>query len=92
MTLLEPSVHCLFPRVGKAMQALQALMFRRAQWQSIKTGPPADVQVIPPRSFLLLHDADWRTHVRTRLRAPSTLAHSRGRGAASVSGSLELEH
>ncbi|MDI1314442.1 hypothetical protein [Prosthecobacter sp.] len=47
MTLLERAIHRLFPRVGKAMRVLQTLMFRRAQWQSIKTGLPMDAQGHP---------------------------------------------
>jgi hypothetical protein len=47
MTLLERAIHRLLPRAGKAMRVLQTLLFRRAQWQSIKTGLPVDVQGRP---------------------------------------------
>ncbi len=44
MTLLERAIHRFLPRIGKAMRVMQTLMFRRALWQSILTGLPADAK------------------------------------------------
>lgn len=42
MRLCERAIHHFFPRVGKAVRILQILFFRRALWQSMVTGMPAD--------------------------------------------------
>lgn len=47
MTFLERAIHRCLARAGKVMRMMQTLLSRRAQWQSILTGLPADVEGRP---------------------------------------------